>query len=282
MRTAGILLPLLLLSAPASASDWKVIDIQKDAKAADARLVLKIETSGISVVRETDQTMVLAIASPDVMAIWYDDYALRNYGREWFDKMEELCSQLCGGEDLTVPLTLMAIGGAGYLAARPFEQRQHYVNIQYRKDGQFNLATLRTTWFDHFWVMTDLSQAVGRKWLNIPVERAKLYWRWSDDRHSLLPEAHVGKVLFGVEKPNVLLWEDRKGRGILMFFSTPPSGTPALLAAAAVTVEKRTRRNAAPEYCRSADDSLYLQRLTVGDTLATLPAAVQACALPQR
>ena len=281
MRIAGILLLCLLLSVPAAARDWKVVDTRKDAGAADAKLVLKIEKSGISLVRESDDALLLAIAPSDVLAIWYDDYAIRNYGREWFDEMDDLCRNLCGDE-LTLPLTLMAVGGAGYLAARPFEQRQHYVNIQYRKNGQFDIATLRTTWFDHFWMMTDLSGVVGKRWLNIPLERAKLYWSWTDHRQSLLPDAHVGKVRFGAEQTDVLLWQDGKGRGILMFFSTPQSGTPALLAAGAVTVEKSRRRNAVPEYCRTADDILHIERVTVGNTLATLPAATNACASPPR
>ena len=46
MRVAGTLLLSLLLSVPAAARDWKVVDTQKDAKAADAKLVLKIELSG--------------------------------------------------------------------------------------------------------------------------------------------------------------------------------------------------------------------------------------------
>ena len=115
-----------------------------------------------------------------------------------------------------------------------------------------------------------------------PLERAKLYWSWTDHRQSLLPDAHVGKVRFGAEPSNVLLWQDGKGRGILMFFSTPQSGTPALLAAGAVTVEKSRRRNAAAEYCRTADQILHIERVTVGNTLATLPAATQACASPPR
>ena len=73
----------------------------------------------------------------------------------------------------------MEIGGAGYLAALPFEQDRHFVNIQYRRADSFYVLTLRTNWFDHFWLMTDLSQAIGRKWLNIPQQRAKIFWSWA-------------------------------------------------------------------------------------------------------
>jgi hypothetical protein len=194
MRAAAFVLFSLLLPGPAAALDWKVIDRAKDPKAPDARLLLKIQKSGISVIREADKVVLHKIAPAEVITIWYDDYAVRNYGREWFEKMNELCRDLCGAEDITVPLTLMAVGGVGYLAARPFEDRRHYANIEYRRGDAFDVITLGTTWLDHFWLMTDLSQAVGKRWLNIPLQRARLFWSWTDRTQLFEPGSHAGRV----------------------------------------------------------------------------------------
>jgi hypothetical protein len=275
MRAAAFVLFSLLLPDPAAARDWKVIDTAKDPRAPEARLLLRIEKSAISVIREGDKIVLLEIAPAEVMAIWYDDHAVRNYGREWFEKMDELCRDLCGGEDITMPLTLMAVGGVGYLAARPFEDRRHYANIQYRRGDSFDVITLGTTWLDHVWLMTDLSQAVGKRWLNIPLQRAKLFWSWTDRTQVFEAGSYAGKVPLKDQQYNVLLWEDGKGRGILMFFSAQASGTPALLAAEAVTVEKVRSYHA--EYCRSTDEVQQVLRVQVGDKRATLSSATRAC-----
>lgn len=140
MRVAGFVLCSLLLSGPAAARDWKVSDTEKDPKAPEARIQLKIEKSGISVIRESDKAVLHEIAPTEVMAIWYDDRAIRNYGRAWWDKMDHLCHSLCGGEDISIPLTLMAMGGVGYLAAIPFEEHRQFVNIQYRRGDSFRCA----------------------------------------------------------------------------------------------------------------------------------------------
>lgn len=179
MRVTMLALLVLLCPVLADARDWKVSDVPKDAAAPEMRLRLDIDKTRISVTQDGDRTVLQEIAPADIVAIWYDDRAIRSYAREWCDSMDRVCRDWCGGEDITVPLTLMAIGGAGYLAALPFEQDRHFVNIQYRRADSFYVLTLRTNWFDHFWLMTDLSQAIGRKWLNIPQQRAKIFWSWA-------------------------------------------------------------------------------------------------------
>lgn len=262
------------------AGDWKVFDTGKDPRAPEARLRLKVEKSGISVIRESDKVVLLKIEPADVIAIWYDDHAVRNLGREWFERMDDLCRDLCGAEDITMPLTLMAAAGVGYMAARPFEERQHYANIQYRRGDSFEVITLGTTWLDHFWLMTDLSQAVGKKWLNIPLQRAKLFWSWTDRTRVFDPGSHAGKAPLKDQSYSVLLWEDGKGRGILMFFGAQTSGTPALVAAEVVTVEKTQTPFA--EYCRNADDVQQLLHVQIGEKRATLSSAAAACAASPR
>jgi hypothetical protein len=279
MRVAGFVLCSLLLPGGAVAADWRVVEAGKDPRALEARLRLKVDNTRIALTRESDKVVLLEIAPTDVTAIWYDDYAVRNYGREWFDKMNDLCRDLCGGEDITMPLTLLAIGGVGYLAARPFEDRLHYANIQYRKGNSFEVITLRTNWLDHFWLMTDLSQSVGKRWLNIPLQRAKLFWSWTNRTQDFAPGSYAGKIPLNHQKYQVLLWEDGKGRGILMFFSAQDPGTPPLVAAEAVTVDKARESFAA--YCRDADDVQHLLNVRVGDKHATLSAAERACAARQ-
>lgn len=281
MRMAGVILCSLLVSSPAAARDWNVIDTAKDPKAPEAGLLLKVHKSGISVVRKQGRAVLLHVGPADVMAIWYDDHAVRHLGREWYEMTDRLCRELCGGGDagvdITVPLTLMAVGGVGYLAARPFEDRQHYVNIQYRRSDSVDVMTLRTTWLDHFWLMTDLSRVVGKRWLNVPLQRAKLFWTWTDRTQVFEPGSHAGKVGLTGQPYNVLLWEDGKGRGLLLFFSVPPAGPPALLAVDAVTVDKVGERDLPTDYCRSMDDVQRVLRVQVGSKRATLSSAMEAC-----
>lgn len=283
MRVAGVVLLFSLwLSGSVAAREWKVTDPETDPKAPAATLLLKIDKSAISLIRESDKAVLRKIAPAEVMAIWYDDYAVRHYGREWFVKIDDLCRDLCGGQDMTVPLTLLAVGGVGYLAARPFEQRQHYANIQYRKGDSFDVVALRTTWLDHFWLMTDLSRAVDKRWLNVPQQRPKLFWSWTDRKQVFEPGSYAGKVSLPAQEHDVLLWEDGKGRGIVMFFSAPGSGTPALLAAEAVTVEKFQTRNSGAEYCRNADKVQQILRVQIGDKRVTLSSAAKSCTASPR
>jgi hypothetical protein len=276
MRLTLFALCAVLMPGLAAARDWKVSDVPKDAAAPEMRLLLNVDKSRISVRRESDRTVLQEIAPADIVSIWYDDRAIRSYAREWWDSMDRVCREWCGGEDITVPLTLMAIGGAGYLAALPFEQDRHFVNIQYRHADSFDVLTLRTNWFDHFWLMTDLSQAIGRKWLNIPQQRAKIFWSWADRTQTFDWGAMVGETPIGGEH-HVLLWEDGRGRGVLMLFKVQQSGSPALTLADAVTVEKAEKSAADPAYCRVSGGAPQLLSVKVGNKRAELRSADKAC-----
>lgn len=276
MRVTMLALLVLLCPVLADARDWKVSDVPKDAAAPEMRLRLDIDKTRISVSQDGDRTVLQEIAPADIVAIWYDDRAIRSYAREWWDSMDRVCRDWCRGEDITVPLTLVAIGGAGYLAALPFEQDRHFVNIQYRRGDSFYVLTLRTNWFDHFWLMTDLSQAIGRKWLNIPQQRAKIFWSWADRTQTFATGAMAGATAVGGEH-TVLLWEDGKGRGVLMLFKAQEQGSPELTAAEAATVEKAERAETNHSYCQAGDGSQQLLSVKVGGKRVVLRAAEKAC-----
>jgi hypothetical protein len=282
MRLAALVMSCVLLSGPAAARDWKVFDIEKDVRSPDAHLVLRIDKSAISLIRESDKAALLVIEPADVIAIWYDDYALQDRGRDWFDKMDKICREWCGGDDITIPLTLLAVGGVGYAAARPFDERQHYATIQYRKDDSVDVIALRTNWLDSFWLMTDLSQAVGKRWLNIPQQRARLVWNWADRTQFFESGSYAGKVQLFEGRHKILLWEDGKGRGIVMFFSVANAGRPAVVAAEAVTVEKFRGRDPGTQYCRTDDGARQVLRVYVDDKRATLMSPGEGCAPVQR
>jgi len=276
MRVTMLVLPVLLFPGLAAARDWKVSDVPKDAAVPERRLRLDIDKTRISVSLDGNRTVLQEIATADVVAIWYDDRAIKSYAREWWDSMDRVCRDWCGGEDITLPLTFMAIGGAGYLAALPFEQNRHFVNIQYRHDDSFHVLTLRTNWFDHFWLMTDLSQAIGRKWLNIPQQRATIFWSWADRTQTFATDAVAGAIAIGGEQ-EVLLWEDGRGRGVLMLFKSQEYGSPEVTAAEAATVQKAERSDTNPSYCYPGDGSHQLLSVKVGGKRVTLRSAEKAC-----
>ena len=168
MRLIAVILFTLLVPSPGVAKEWRVTAIDNDPRAAEARFRLRVDKAGIVLLQEADQAVQLRLVPADVVALWYDDYPIRNFGREWVDKMAALCRERCADQDIYGPLALAAAVGVGYVAARPFETREHYINIRYRKGDASGLLVLRTTWLDHYWVMTDLSRAVGKKWMNVP------------------------------------------------------------------------------------------------------------------
>ncbi|HEU4935619.1 MAG TPA: hypothetical protein VFT39_04130 [Vicinamibacterales bacterium] len=276
MRFSVLALSMMLLPGAAAANDWKVSDPEKDPNATGARMTLRVGKSGISLIPANDSPVAREIAPKDVLAIWYDDRVVRSYSREWWRKIDEVCSNWCRGEDITIPLTLLATGGAGYLATLPFEDHRHFVNIHYRAPDGAQVLTLRTNWFDHFWLMTDLSRAVGRKWLNMPQQRTKLFWSWTDRPRSFDPGAHAGSNQLDRGEYHVLLWDDGKGRGLVMFFSGTRDDS-TLAAAEPVTVEKSTAGGPDPEYCNGRDRVKHVLRLQFKNKRATFPAAVRSC-----
>ena len=277
---AGLLILLISgLSAPADAHDWKVRDVTVAAKSAEATLTLVVSTKGIQLVRAAQQTVLTSIDPRDVLAIWYDDkYVNTSLGREWWSRMDEICHEVCGASDVTTPLVLLAVGGVGYLAAEPFSERQHSVNIRYRAGDRFEWLTLGTTWFNHFWLMSDLSQTTGLKWLDMPLQRAKLFWRFGDHSSSFQNWVASGNAEVPGGDYDVLLWEDGKGKGVLMVFSTDSATTPRrTFSAEPVVIEGSDRGHEFPEYCRDGNGIRRLRRISVKHKRLVLPAFDAVC-----
>jgi hypothetical protein len=278
MRVATFVSLSLLLAGPAAARTWNVTAADGDPARSESKLLLKIEKSRISVVQKSNNSVLTELNLADVVAIWYDDRTVRHTGREWWEKMDQICKEWCDSKDISLPLTLIAIGGAGYLATMPFEEHRHFVNIQTRWNGSSpDVLTLRTNWFDHFWLMTDLSEATGHKWMNVPYQRAKLFWSWTDRTQTFDSRSYAADVPLLSSDYKVLLWEDGKGRGIVMFFAAHDSGTPVLVAIDSVTVQKSDRVDAGSEYCRGTDDTHRLRTVQIGRKRATLLSSVRSC-----
>jgi hypothetical protein len=278
--TAGLLICLIpWLSASAEARDWKVREVTADAKNTEATLTLAVSRKGIRLAPVAQPTAVTRINPTDVLAIWYDDkYVNTALGREWWGRMDEACHALCGDSDLATPLVLLAVGGVGYLAVEPFSERQHFVNIRYRAGDRFEWLTLGTTWSNHFWLMTDLSHATGLKWLNMPLQRAKLFWRFGDRPYSFQNWTATGNTEVPGGDYDVLLWEDGKGKGVLMVFSRDRgTAPPRTVAAEPVMVEGPDRERELPEYCRDADGIRRLRRVSVEHKRLVLPASDALC-----
>ncbi len=170
------------LATPAGANQWKVRDLTVDPASEQSKLMLVVSKTSITVVRRANDTVEKTIDPKDVVSIWYDDKIVAgSLGREWvtfiFKAYE---SGPRSDEDILGALAMLAVAGAGYLVAEPFSKRQHAVNIRYRDGERIEWLTLGITWFDHVWLMTDLSNVTGLKWLNMPLQRTKLFWSIDD------------------------------------------------------------------------------------------------------
>ena len=75
----------------------------------------------------------------------------------------------------------------------------------------------------------------------------------------------------------MLLWDDHRGRGILMLFASQSSGSPPLVAAEPVTVERIERSDAAVQYCWRIDGTQSVVHVQIGDKRAMLSAAATKC-----
>src|SRR5918993_1884600 len=270
-------LSLLLLfghSALGDASEWNVRDLTADSNSPGAALKLVVSKTGIQLVRAGQESPLVTINPKDVVALWYDDkYVDTSLGREWWIRIDEACHLLCADNDLTTPLVLLALGGAGYLAAEPFSKRQHVVNIRYRTGARTEWLTLGTSWVNHFWLMTDLSLVTGVKWLNMAVQRAKLFWSLGDHSYSFQNWRATGDAEVAGGDYDVLFWEDGKGKGVLMIFSKDAGTTPPrTVAAEPVVIEGPDPERQFPEYCRDENGVRRLRRISVKRQRLVLPA----------
>jgi len=265
------------LAVPSVAREWKVRDVTLDDASPQSKLMLAVSKTGIRVVRRADGTQLATIDPKTVVSIWYDDKLVKgSLGRKWLDEMDKACQYACTGEATSL-LALAAIAGVGYLVAEPFSERQHFVNIRYRDGDRVEWLTLRTNWFDHFWLMTDLSQATGLKWLNVPLQRTKLFWDVGDHAYQFQPWQATGGVEILHGAYDVLLWEDGKGKGVLMIFPPDAADTPVALAVEQVVVEGPASSFDVPEYCRDETGVRRLLRLSVKHKRLLLPVWDAAC-----
>lgn len=266
-----------VLAAPAGAREWKVRDVGVDEASPESKLMLVVSKAGIKVVRRADSTTLATIDPKNVVSIWYDDKLVnRSLGRKWLDEIDEVCRHVCTGEALSL-LALAAVAGVGYLAVEPFSERQHFVNIRYRDADRVEWLTLGTTWFDHFWLMTDLSEATGLKWLNVPLQRTKLFWSFEDRAYQFQTWWGTGNVQVTGGAYDVLLWEDGKGRGVLLLFTRQNPETPVAVAVEQVVVEGQPTESDVPEYCNDQQGLRRLLRLPFKRKRLLLPVWEAAC-----
>jgi len=277
----SLALAVLLLGAFATASparEWKVRDVTVDRNSAQAKLLLVVSKTEIRVVRRWNDSVVTTIDPKQVLSIWYDDKLVNgSLGQKWWHEVNRVYEETCDeGEQLNV-LALLAIGGVGYLVAEPFSEREHYVNLRYRNGERVEWLTLRTSWFDHFWLMTDLSDATGLKWLNVPLQRTKLFWSFDDHTCEFRAWRGTGDTQVNAGTYDVVLWEDGKGGGVLLVFTRGQPATPVAVAVERVAVEGPASGDEPPEYCRDTDGTQRLLRLTVKRKRLVLPAWQAAC-----
>jgi hypothetical protein len=74
-----------------------------------------------------------------------------------------------------------------------------------------------------------------------------------------------------------LLWEDGKGRGVLLVFIKGDPETPVAVAVEQVAVEGPAPQDAVPEYCRDEDGTWRLLRLMLKHKRFVLPVWHAAC-----
>jgi len=265
------------LAVPAGAHEWKVRDVTLDEASPQSKLMLTVSRASIRVVRRADAAVVATIDPKNVVSIWYDDKLVNgSLGRKWLDEIDKTCRYVCTGEAVSL-LALAAVAGVGYLVAEPFSERRHFVNIRYRDGDRVEWLTLGTNWFDHFWLMTDLSEATGLKWLNLPLQRTKLFWSLGDHTYQFQTWWATGDVQVTGGAYDVLLWEDGRGKGVLMIFPPHAADTPVALAVEQVVVAGQASDADVPEYCRDENGVRHLLRLSVKRKRLLLPAWDAAC-----
>jgi hypothetical protein len=280
MKLASFLLVAGLTVHLVEASDWKV-GAPEDPAGTPFSHTLKIARGQVALIPAGPGQTAQTIAASDVIALWYDDRPIKSYGREWMEQMDRLCWDLCGANDISAPLILMAAGGAGYLATKPFEVHEHFVTVQFRQAGHSQFLVFRTTWAEHFWLMQDLSSAVGRKWLNMPERRTALYWGLADRTRLFDRGSFVGATELRDSEYDVMFWEENKTRGVVLLFGRPGQGTPPLVAAVPVAVEPAALRDYPAEYCTDGNGTTQVWRFGIGGRLFTLRSAAEACGKPR-
>jgi hypothetical protein len=277
MKLAPLFFVAIFSVQLAEAHVWKV-GLSEDPAGTPLSHTLKIDRGQVALIGAEDRQVLQTVSAKDVIAMWYDDRVIKSYGREWMDQMVQLCYELCSTSDtLMGPLILMAAGGTGYLASRPFEEHEHFVTVQFRQDGRSQFLIFRTTWAEHFWLMTDLSSALGRKWLSMPERRAALYWGLADRTKLFDFGSFVGTSELRDSDYDVMFWEDNKARGVVLLFGRPGRGTPPLVAAVPVVVEKTALRDYPAEYCTDKNGAKQVWRFGIGGRLFTLRSAAEAC-----
>lgn len=275
----SLVLTIVLFCAcatPALAHQWKVRDVTIDPAAAESKLMLAVSTTSIQVVRRADDTVLTTINPKDVVSIWYDDKLVDgSLGREWVNAVVQACASSCDDQNLMAPLVMLAVAGAGYLVAEPFSKRQHVVSIRYREGERVEWLTLGINWFDHVWLMEDLSKVTGLKWLNMPLQRTKLFWSVGDHTYDFqswwATDAYVPAGTY-----DVVSWEDGKGKGVLMIFAKS-DGTPRAVAIEPVVIEGPASSSSPPEYCLDENGKQRLVRISLKKKRLVLPAWDAAC-----
>jgi hypothetical protein len=279
MRRLVVLAALFgLLAAPAGANQWKVRDLTVDPASDQSKLLLVVSKTSITIVRRATDTVVTTINPKDVVSIWYDDKLVDgSLGQKWATAVfEAYRSGPRSGDDLLGPLAMLAAAGAGYLVAEPFSKRQHAVNIRYRTGERIEWLTLGITWVDHVWLMTDLSKATGLKWLNMPLQRTKLFWSIDDHTLGFESWSATGDVPVPAGEYRAMAWEDGKGKGVLIVFEKS-ADTPEAVAVESVVIERRDEADSAPEYCVDEGGVRRLVRITLNKKRLVLPVWEAAC-----
>lgn len=267
-----------MLATPAGANQWKVRDLTVDPASDQSKLMLVVSKTSIQVVRRADDTVVTTISPKDVVSIWYDDKLVDgSLGRKWATGViQAYQSGPRSSEDFLGPLVMLAAAGVGYLVAEPFSKRQHAVNIRYRDGERIEWLTPGITWFDHFWLMTDLSKVTGLKWMNMPLQRTKLFWSIDDHACEFQSWWSTGDVLVPAGEYRTLAWDDGKGKGVLMVF-TKSDATPAAVAVESAVIERRDVADSPPEYCLDEGGVQRLVRITLNKKRLVLPVWEAAC-----
>lgn len=273
---------LAMFAAAAAAHQWKVRDLTMDPASPDSKLMLAVSSTSIRVVRRANDTVVTTIDPKDVLFIWYDDKLVdKSLGREWVNTIARICESSCDDQNLMAPLVMLAAAGVGYLVAEPFSERQHVAHIRYRAGERIEWLMLGITWFDHVWLMEDLARVTGLKWLNMPLERTKLFWSMGDHPYQFQSWSGTGDAHVPAGAYDVVAWEDGKGKGVLLIFPKS-AGTPPAAAVEPFVIEGAASAGQLPEYCVDETGVRRLVRLSVKKKRLALPASDAACRRPPR
>jgi hypothetical protein len=278
MRCLVLLAALIgVFATPAGANQWKVRDLTVDQASDQSKLMLVVSKASIQVIRRANDTVVTTIDPKDVVSMWYDDKLVEgSRGREWAEAILGVYDWNRPSEDILGPLALLAAAGVGYLVAEPFSKRQHVVNIRYRAGERIEWLTLGINWVDYFWLMEDLKKVTGLKWLDMPLQRTKLFWSFDDHGYQFQSWWATGDVPVPAGQYKVIAWEDGKGKGVLMVFEKSDE-TPAAVAVESVLVERVAPSDTTAEYCVDDGGKRRLVRFTLHKKRMVLPVWEAAC-----